>query len=70
MQLVCSHCHTHFEAKADESEPHIACPTCRAEIGFEPAGTKAAPAMRYFGSILAVAAILVFMGSFVALISR
>jgi hypothetical protein len=55
MRLLCSHCHTVFDAEPDE--PHKSCPNCKAEAGLEPVKTTTPNVMRYFGLALAVLAL-------------
>lgn len=65
MPYVCSHCHTRFEAEADDHEK--ACPNCRAEAGLEVVKEDTPRAMQYFGTILAAAAAFAILGSLVAM---
>ena len=65
MPFVCSHCHTRFEAEAEDH--HKACPKCKAEAGLEPVVTDTPRAMQYFGGVLATAAFLTIVGSLLAL---
>lgn len=59
MRYVCSFCHTPFEA---EPAPILVCPNCKAEAGIERVLDQAPPAMRYFGAVLLITAILAVVG--------
>ena len=65
MRYVCSYCHTPVEAQADDE--HKVCSNCGAEAGIEPVKDETPPAMRYFGTVLALAAIAALGGSLVSL---
>lgn len=67
MRYACSYCHTIFEAEPDAE--HKACPTCKAEAGLEPVKTGAPNAMRYFGLVLLVIAVLAVGGVVVGVLS-
>ena len=62
---VCSQCHTHLQGEGDNhaERPHR-CTNCGAEAGIEPvAGVP--PAMRFFGFIVAGAAVAALSGGIV-----
>ena len=65
---VCSRCHTHLEGEGENHEggdrPHR-CPHCGAEAGLEEV-KGVAPAMRYFGFIVAGAAVAALSGGIVS----
>jgi len=63
---VCSKCHTHLEGEGDNhaDRPHR-CTNCGAEAGLE--AVKGVPAaMRYFGFIVAGAAVAALSGGIIS----
>jgi len=63
---VCSQCHTRLEGQGEGgTEPPHRCTTCGAEAGLEKE-KGVPPAMRYFGFVVAGAAVAALSGSIVS----
>lgn len=66
MAYLCSKCHTRLEGEGDSAPER--CTNCGAEAGLEKE-KGVPPAMRYFGLVLAGAALAAFSGGIVSRIA-